>query len=115
MLLAALHESACAEGLHDGASKRLAAVDHPQPQAIGIESALEQVGQQRGDHARGLAGAFAQAQHVLVSLGVDAECHQHDAVVEVDAVDHHHRRVHAVQAPAQPLVDLFGAELHEAA
>ena len=33
--------------------------------------------------------SLAQAQHVLVSLGVDAQRQQDDAVAEIDAVDHH--------------------------
>jgi hypothetical protein len=114
VLLAAPNQRARAEQLHDGLAQRLAPVDDPQPHAIGIEPALEQAGQQRGDHARGLGGALAQAQHVLVALGVDAQGHEDDALAEVDAVDHHHRQFHAVQAAAEPWVELFLAKLHEA-
>jgi hypothetical protein len=47
VLLAALNERARAEGLHDGLAQRLAAVDDPQPHALGVEPALDQIRQQR--------------------------------------------------------------------
>jgi integrase/recombinase XerD len=47
VLLAALDQGSCTEGLHDGLAQRLAAVDHPQPRTIGIESTLDEIAQDR--------------------------------------------------------------------
>jgi hypothetical protein len=96
-------------------AQRLAAVDDPQPHALGVQAAIDQIRQQRGHHPRGLGGAFAQPQNVLVALGVDAHRQQDHPLAEVDAVDHHHRQIQLADGARQPLRQLLLAELHEAA
>ena len=80
-----------------------------------FKPAVDQIAQQRSHHLRFLGAAFANAEHVLVALGIEAQRDQHDAVAEVDAVDHHHRQIDAVDTPRQPLGELCAAERHEAA
>jgi hypothetical protein len=43
----------------------------------------------------------------LSPRGVDARRQQHHAPAEVDAVDHHHRQIQLVQAPAEPVLRLL--------
>ena len=90
------------------------AVDHPQPGAVGLQAPLDQIRQQRLDHARVLAGALAQPQHMLVALGVDAQRNEDDAVGQVDAVDHHYRQIQPGDGTRQPFVQLPLAQRHEA-
>jgi hypothetical protein len=114
VLLAALDQRQCAEALDDGLAQRLAAIDHPQPRTIGIEPSIDQIAEQRAHDPAGLGGALAQPQHVLVSLGVDAQGHQDDAVTEVDAIGHHDWQIQFLDRPTQPLVQLRLAQRHPA-
>ena len=97
VLLAALHERASAEAIDDGTPQGLAAVDHPQPGTVGVQPTIDEVAQQLAHDPSALGGALAQPQHMLVALGVDAECHQNDTLAEVDAVDHDDRQIQLFQ------------------
>lgn len=55
VLLAALDDRGGTEALDDGAAQRLAAVDDPQADSIGIELAFDDIAQQRAHHARAAA------------------------------------------------------------
>lgn len=73
MFLATLNQHHGAETFDNCAAQSLATVYHPKPSTIGIESALDQIAEQRAHEPRILSGAFSQPQNVLASLMIDAQ------------------------------------------
>jgi site-specific DNA recombinase len=83
----ALHRRPVAERQVDRLPQRLRAVDHEQPPPHGAEATPDQVLQQRLGHHGVLRGPFAQAQDVLVTVGVDAHGADHVVRAELQPVD----------------------------
>ena len=59
--------------LDDRPAQRLVTVDDPQPGAVRIEPAFDQIAEQRAHHPRALGGLFSRPQNVLVSLAIEAQ------------------------------------------
>jgi hypothetical protein len=79
VLLAPLHERTGAEDLQDRAPERLGAVDDPQARGISIQTALDEIGQQRAHHLGLLGAAFPESEDVFPPIGVQAQGDQHHA------------------------------------
>ena len=69
---AALH-GRLAEDVADRLAQRLGAVDHEQDALLGVEAALDEVGEQRGRDGRVLGRAFPEPERDLDALGGDPE------------------------------------------
>jgi len=73
------------------------AVDDDERRAIGRETTVPQIGEQRRARRGVLGRAIANAEHVLVAVGIDAERNEHHMLVDVHAIDHQH----AVERPVE--------------
>jgi hypothetical protein len=94
-----------AEDVLDRPAQRLAAIDHEQDRLLGIEAAVDQIGQQRPRERRVLGAAFPEPERDLDALGADAERDDVRAIGELQAVEHHHRQAHVVQPAAHQLTE----------
>jgi hypothetical protein len=103
------------EHVADRPSERFGAVDHEQDALLGIEAALDQVGQQRGRDGGVLGRAFPEPERDLDPLGRDPERDHVHAFLEIEPVDHHHRQAHVVQAAAHQLRQRHPRPLDEGA
>ena len=63
--MAAMHERVLAEDVLDRPPQRLSAVDDEQDRLIGIQAAIDQVGQQRAGERGVLGRAFPQPERDL--------------------------------------------------
>jgi hypothetical protein len=88
---AALHRHLTEDRAHS-LPERLGAVDHEQHPLLGIEPALDEIGQQRGRDGRVLGRAFPQPERDLHALGGDPERDDHHPALELEPVEHHHRQ-----------------------
>ena len=88
VLAAALNQRAAAEHLDHRLVQRFGPVDHDQQRAVGIEPALDQVGEQGLNRRRVLGRPFAQPQHMLAATLIDPHRRQHHVLAEVHPVDH---------------------------
>ena len=93
----AMDECVLAEDVADRAPERLAAVDHEQDRLLGIEAAVDQVGEQRPREGRVLRGAFPEPERDLDAVGADPERDDVGALGDLQPVDHHHRQAHVFQ------------------
>ncbi len=100
--MAAVHQRVLAEDVLDRASERLGAVDHEQDRLLGIEAAVDEVGQQR-PRERGVFGrAFPEPERDLDPVARDPERDDVRAIGDLQPVEHQHRQAHVVQpAPHQ--------------
>ena len=96
---------AVAEDVADRLPQRLGAVDHEQDPLLGVEAALDQVGQQRGRDGRVLGRAFPEPERDLDALGRDPERDDVRASLQLEPVEHHHRQAHVVEAAAHQLAE----------
>jgi hypothetical protein len=87
---APLHGCVAEDGA-DRLAERLGAVDHEQDPLLGVEAALDQIGEQRRGDGRVLGRAFPEPERDLHALGGDPERDDARPLAEVDPVDHHHR------------------------
>jgi integrase/recombinase XerD len=99
----AMHERVLAEHVLDRAAQRPPAVDHEQDRLIGIEAAVDEVGQQHPDQRRVLRRAFPQPERDLHALRADPERDDVRPVGDLQPVEHHHRQAHVIQPPAHQL------------
>lgn len=87
VIAAPLHRRPVAEDLVDRLRQGLRAVDQEHPPPLRIEATRDQIGQQQLRHLGVLRGPFAEAQDVLVGLGVDAHRADHMRGPELDPID----------------------------
>ena len=87
-----------AEDGADRLAQRLRAVDDKQDPLLGVEAALDQVGQKRRGHSGILRASFPEPERDVSALGRDSERDHVRALAEVDPVDHQHRQAHVVEA-----------------
>ena len=66
--VAAMHERVLAEDVLDRAPQRLAAVDHEQDRLLGVQAAVDEVGQQRAGERGVLGRAFPEPERDLDAL-----------------------------------------------
>ena len=92
-----------AEDVGDRAAQRLAAVDDEQDRLVGIQAAVDQVGQQRPRECRVLGAAFPEPERDLHALGRDPERDDVRALSDLQPVEHHHRQADVVQPAAHQL------------
>ena len=101
--MTAMHQRVLAEHVLDRAPQRLGAVDHEQDRLLWVEAAVDEIGQQ-GACQRGVLGRpLPQPERDLDAVGRDAERHDVRALGDLDAVEHHHRQAHVLQAAAHQL------------
>ncbi len=101
--LAALNDRALAEHVADSLRERLRAVDNHEHLAVGAESAIAQISEQRCARRCVLGRPLANAEHVLLSVGIDAERDEQHVVVDVHAVDHEHAQFEYTEIATEPL------------
>ena len=68
-----MHEGALAEDVADRLPQRLGAVDHEQDALLGVQAAVDEVGQQRGGDGGVLGRALPEPERDLDALGGDPE------------------------------------------
>jgi hypothetical protein len=73
---------------------------------LGIEAALDKIGEQRGRDGRVLGRAFPEPERDLDAIGRDPERDDVGAPLQLEPVKHHHRQTHIVEAPAYQLTCL---------
>ena len=64
-----MHERVLAEDVADRAPQRLAAVDHEQDRLLGIQAAVDEIGQQRPRERGVLGAALPEPERDLDALG----------------------------------------------
>ena len=67
--MAAMHQRVLAEDVLDRPAQRLAAVDDEQDRLLGIEAAVDEIGQQRPRERGVLGRAFPEPERDLDALG----------------------------------------------
>ena len=100
-----VHQRVLAEDVFDRPAQRLAAVDDEQDRLVGIEATVDEIGQQRPGQRGVLGAAFPEPERDLDALRRDAERDDVGALGDFDAVEHHHREAHVVEA-ARPSAHL---------
>jgi hypothetical protein len=103
--LTAVHERVLAEHILDRLAQRLAAVDHEQHRLLGVQAAVDQIGQQRAGERGVLGRALPQPERELDALAADAERDDVRALGDLQAVEHHHRQAHVIEPPAHELAE----------
>ena len=111
-LMGTLHHAARTEHVGDGPAQPRR-VDDEQQRPVGRQAPRHQVAEQTGRDRSRLGGAFAQAQHVLPPLGVDAQRDHHAVVPEHLAVDADHPQVQLAQRPGEKRMQALGRQRHE--
>jgi hypothetical protein len=111
--VAAMHQRVLAEDIADRAPQRLAAVDDEQDRLLGIETAIDEVGEQRPRERRVLRRAFPEPERDLHAVGADPERDDVGALGDLQAVEHHHRQAHVVEPAAHQLAERSGGALDE--
>ena len=106
--LAALDDAGRPPHLADGLAERLAAVDPEQLRPGRIQTAGNEVGQQRARHRGVLRPALVQPENPLVPLGRNPQRDQHAVVREVDPVDEDRLELQVLERRVQPLAELRG-------
>ena len=101
-------------GLGRGADG-LAAVDHGQQRALGIEAPLDQVVEQRLAHGPVLGAAIPEPEWMLVTVGVDAERHHDPVLSDLDAIDEECHEIQLAEVPPEELGQLALGAGYEAA
>ena len=95
--LAAMHERVLAEDVADRLAQRLAAVDDEQDRLLGVQAAVDEIGQQRPRERGVLGAAFPEPERDLDAFGADPERDDVRALGDLEAVEHHHRQAHVIQ------------------
>ena len=98
-----MNEGVLAEDVLDRPAQRLAAVDHEQDRLLGVEAAVDQVGQQRPGERGVLGRSLPQPERDLHALGGDPQRDDVRAIGDLHAVEHHHRQAHVLQPTAHQL------------
>jgi hypothetical protein len=111
--MAAMHERVLAEDVADRAAQRLGAVDHEQDRLLGIEAAVDEIGEQRAGERGVLGRPFPQPERDLDALGGDPERDDVAAVGDLDAVKHHHRQANIIEAARHQLLQRGRGALDE--
>jgi hypothetical protein len=111
--LAAMDQRVLAEDVLDRPPQRLAAVDDEQDRLLGIQAALDQVGQQRPRERRVLGRAFPEPERDLDAVGRDPERDDVRAIGDLQPVEHHHRQAHVIQPPRHQLPERGAGALDE--
>ena len=73
MAVTAMHERVLAEHVADRLAQRLAAVDHEQDRLLGVQAAVDEIGEQHRDQRGVLGRAFPQPERNLHALRADPE------------------------------------------
>ena len=89
------------------------AVDHEQDPLLGVEAALDQVGEQRRRDGRVLGRAFPEPERDLDALGRDPEADDVGASLQLEPVDHHRRQPDVVEAATHQLAERATRPLNE--
>ena len=103
--MAAVHERVLAEHVLDRAADRLPSVNHKEDRLLGIQAAVDEIGQQRAGERGVLGRALPQPEWDLHALGANSERDDVCALSDVHAVEHHHRQAHVVQPAAHQLTE----------
>lgn len=111
--MAAVDEGVLAEDVLDRAPERLAAVDDKQDRLVGIKATVDEIGQQRPRQRRVLGAAFPEPERDLDAVGRDAERDDVRAIGDLQAVEHHHRQAHVVEATRHQLPQRGAGALDE--
>ena len=91
-----------------GFRERLRAVDDCEHGVVGAQATVAHLGEQCGATRGVLGRALADAEHVLVALGVEAERNEHHVVIaDVHAVDHQHDEIDRAEVASEPLGHLL--------
>ena len=94
--MAAMHQRVLAEDGLDRLPERFAAVDDEQDRLLGIQAAIDQIGEQRAGQGGVLGRAFPEPERDLDAVGGDPERDDVRALGDLHAVEHHHREAHVV-------------------
>src|SRR5215211_677581 len=111
--MAAMDQRVLAKDVLDRAAQRLAAVDDEQDRLLGIQAAIDEIGQQRARERRVLRRALPEPERNLDALGRDPERDDMRAVGDLQAVEHHHRQPHVIQPPRHRLPERGAGALDE--
>ena len=98
--VAAMHQGVLAEDLADRLGERLGAVDHEEDRLLGVQAAVDQVGQQRAREGGVLGRALPEPERDLDALGGDPERDHVRALGDLQAVEHHRRQAHVLETAA---------------
>jgi hypothetical protein len=100
VLATALNQRVWAKHLNHRLVQCLGSVDHDYHRTVGIQSALNQIGEQ-GPHPRSILGrALAQSQYVLGPALINAHRRQYHMLGEVHAIDQQRYQGEAAQFAA---------------
>jgi hypothetical protein len=113
--LTALDQCPPAEDLAHGLGQRLRAVEDCEHRPVGPYPALAQIAEERRACRGVLRGAFADAEYVLLPVGVDSQRRQDHVLVDVDTVDHQHHQVDLAEVASHPRRHLVRGGTDEAA
>jgi hypothetical protein len=84
----ALHHRQITEDVGQRLPDPASAVDHAQHATVDLQSALEQIVEQRGAQRGVLGRAQPQAQHHFAPVGEDSQRYYHGAMSDLNPVDH---------------------------
>jgi hypothetical protein len=111
----ALHRHIAAEHLADGFPQRLPAVQDEQQPLLDVQATIEEIGEQRRCDGGVLGRSFPQPERELLAGGRDPQRDDVRAAVQLDPVEHHHRRAQIRQRPVHQLPQHVAGALHERA
>ena len=104
---------AFAEDGVDRLAEGFGAVDHEQDPLGRVETALDEIAQERGRDGGVLGASFPEPERDLDAVGGDPERDDVGAALEVDPVEHHHREPDVVEAAGHQLAERLPGPLHE--
>jgi hypothetical protein len=113
--LAPLDDRCGATRLADRLAEAGPAVDDEEHRALEVETPVVQVGQEALADGRVLGRPLAQAEDVLLALGIHAQREQDDMVAEVEAVEKDDADIEVGERAAEPRRELRARERDESA
>jgi hypothetical protein len=114
--LTTLDRRGASEGSADRLGQRLRAVDDEQPRHCRVESARDEIVDERLNGRRIFRCTLGEAERMLVALCIDTERRDQDQIfVQVNAIDLDHQQIEAGKIRRHPLLHPRRRQCHEAA